>query len=90
LFSQGANATPDGARDDALDATASNIASKTNDADYRRLSRTPEQSPEFHKALSQIWSSKPQFTAEQLASIKVPTAILIADHDEWIKEDQGE
>jgi pimeloyl-ACP methyl ester carboxylesterase len=89
LFSQGANATLDGARDDALDATASDIASKANEADYRRLSKTPEQFPEFHKAMSRMWSSEPQFTAEQLASIKVSTAIVIADHDEWIKEDHA-
>jgi pimeloyl-ACP methyl ester carboxylesterase len=89
LFSQGANATTDGARDDALDATASDIATKANEADYRRLSKTPEQLPEFHKALKTMWDNEPQFTTAQLASIKVPTAIVIADHDEWIKEDHA-
>jgi pimeloyl-ACP methyl ester carboxylesterase len=88
LFSQGANAT-DGARDDALDATASDLATKANEADYKRLSKTPEQLPEFHKALSRMWSCEPQFTAEQLAAVKVPTAIVIADHGEWIKEEHA-
>jgi hypothetical protein len=33
--------------------------------------KTPEQLPEFHKALSQMWNSEPQLTTEQLAAITV-------------------
>jgi pimeloyl-ACP methyl ester carboxylesterase len=89
LFSQGANVTPDGGRNEPLDATASHVATPALDADYRRLSKTPDQMPEFKTALNQMWDHEPQWTAQQLATIKVPTAIVISDHDEWIKEDHA-
>ncbi len=31
-----------------------------------------------------MWASEPNWTAEQLAAIKVPTAIVLGDHDEAI------
>jgi pimeloyl-ACP methyl ester carboxylesterase len=85
LFSQGANATPDGTFPDAADPTASKAASALWGADYRRLSKTPDQYEALHKALGKMWDSEPQFTATQLASIRIPTAIVMSDHEEWIK-----
>ncbi len=89
LFAQGANATTDGVFDNAADPTASNTASALWAADYRKLSKTPEQFELFHKAMKQMWDSQPDYTAEQLASIRVPTAIVICDHDEWIKPEHA-
>lgn len=89
LFAQGANATPDGTFPMAADSTASKAASELWAADYRRLSKTPDEYESFHKALGRMWDSEPQFSATQLASIRTPTAIVMSDHDEWIKPDHA-
>ena len=85
LFAQGANATPDGTFPAAADTTASKAASALWAADYRRLSKTPDEYDALHKALGKMWDSEPQFTAAQLASIRVATAVVMSDHDEWIR-----
>jgi pimeloyl-ACP methyl ester carboxylesterase len=89
LFAQGANATLDGIFSEAADPTASKSASRLWEADYRRLSPTPDQFDAFHKAMNRMWESEPNYTAAQLAAIHVPTAIVIGDHDEWIKPEHA-
>jgi pimeloyl-ACP methyl ester carboxylesterase len=89
LFAQGANVTTDGTYNDAVDPTASHAASQLEADDYRRLSKTPDGFDDFHKALSKMWNSEPNYSASQLASIRVPTAIVMCDHDEWIKPDHA-
>jgi pimeloyl-ACP methyl ester carboxylesterase len=89
LFSQGANATPDGAYQDAADPTASKAASALWAAEYKRLSRTPDQYEALHKALGRMWNGEPNYTTQQLAGIRVPTAIVLCDRDEWIKPEHA-
>jgi pimeloyl-ACP methyl ester carboxylesterase len=89
LFAQGANATIDGTFSDAADPTASKAAAKLWEADYRKQSRTPDQYDAFHAALNKMWEKEPNYTAAQLGGIKVPTAIVMSDHDEWIKPDHA-
>jgi pimeloyl-ACP methyl ester carboxylesterase len=57
LFAQGANATLDGIFSEAADPTASKSASQLWEADYRRLSPTPDQFDAFHKAMNRMWES---------------------------------
>lgn len=90
LFAQGANATLDGIYSDAADPTASKAASRLWEAEYRRLSPTPDQSEAFHKAMKRMWESEPNYTRAELATIHVPTAIVICDHDEWIKPEHAQ
>jgi pimeloyl-ACP methyl ester carboxylesterase len=90
LFAQGANATTDGILNEAADPTASKAASRLWEADYRRLSRTPDQFDAFRRAMNQMWDREPNFTQTQLAAIRVPTAIVICDRDEWIKPDHAQ
>jgi pimeloyl-ACP methyl ester carboxylesterase len=85
LFAQGANATLDGINEKAADPAASTKAGQLWEADYRRLSPTPDQYQAFHEALNQMWNREPAYTTAQLARITVPTAIVVADHDEWVK-----
>lgn len=89
LFAQGANATPDGLFADAADPTASHAASRMWADDYRRLSKTPDEYAAFHQAMKLMWDSQPNYTAAQLSGIRVPTAIVICDHDEWVKPDHA-
>jgi len=85
LFAQGANATPDALYADAADPTASKAAARLWEAQYRKLSKTPAEYDAFHKTMKQMWDSEPNYSAAQLSGIRVPTAIVICDRDEWIK-----
>jgi pimeloyl-ACP methyl ester carboxylesterase len=89
LFAQSANVTLDGAYDKAADPRASNAADALWKADYMRLSRTPNEYAAFHGAMSKMWNSEPNYTASQLAAIRVPTEIALSDHDEWIKPEHA-
>ena len=53
-------------------------------ADYKKLSKTPDQYDAFVEQISHMWESQPAWTKEQLATIKTPTAIVLGDHDEAI------
>jgi pimeloyl-ACP methyl ester carboxylesterase len=85
LFAQGANVTLDGTYAKAADPAASKAAAALWAADYRRMSETPDQYDALHAALGKMWDSEPNFTAAELAGIRTPTAVVMSDHDEWIK-----
>jgi pimeloyl-ACP methyl ester carboxylesterase len=90
LFAQGGNATPDGLFADAADPKASNAATRLWAEQYQRLSKTPAQYAEFHKAMKRMWDSEPNYSTAQLSGIRVPTAIVICDRDEWIKPEHAQ
>lgn len=53
--------------------------------DYARLSATPDQFKEFAEAVDQMMKSQPNYTARDLADIRVPVSIVQSEHDEFIK-----
>jgi pimeloyl-ACP methyl ester carboxylesterase len=59
-------------------------------AEYKRLSKTPEEYTAFVEQIGQMWASEPAWTTEQLAAITVPTAIVLGDHDEAITREHTE
>ena len=54
-------------------------------ADYRRLSKTPNQFDQFVSQISAMWTNQPNFTPEQLESINIPVAIAVGEYDEVVK-----
>jgi pimeloyl-ACP methyl ester carboxylesterase len=58
--------------------------------EYKRLSKTPDQYDAFVGQIGKMWESEPAWTDEQLAAIKVPTAIVLGDHDEAITREHTE
>jgi pimeloyl-ACP methyl ester carboxylesterase len=56
-------------------------------ADYAKLSKTPKEFDAFVGQISEMWANQPNFTPEQLKSIKVPVAVALGEHDEAIKMD---
>ena len=58
--------------------------------EYEKLSSTPKQYKTFYDKISKMWKTEPNFTKKQLESIKVPTWIVDADHDEAIKRQDTE
>ncbi len=84
LFAQAANVTVDGVDPNVMNNATFNAYIERSGKDYARLSKTPDQYNAFVDQISHMWASEPAWTKEQLAAIKVPTAIVLGDHDEAI------
>jgi pimeloyl-ACP methyl ester carboxylesterase len=53
--------------------------------EYAALSATPKGYDGFVEAISRMWATQPNWTADQLAAIKTPVLVVDGDHDEAIK-----
>lgn len=58
--------------------------------DYAQLSATPDQFDEFSNAVSLMQETQPNYSADDLAQIGVPVAIIHSEHDEFIKREHAE
>jgi pimeloyl-ACP methyl ester carboxylesterase len=58
--------------------------------DYQRLSPTPEKFGEFSEAVGLMQRTQPNYSAEDLAQIHVPVAIVQSEFDEFIKREHAE
>jgi len=58
--------------------------------DYAELSATPEQFSSLAEAVSSMQKSQPNYSAQDLAAIKVRVAIVQGEHDEFIKLEHAE
>ena len=58
--------------------------------DYTRLSTTPDRFDEFSEAVGLMQRTQPDYSAEDLAQIRVPVAIVHSEHDEFIKREHAE
>ncbi|HSK87130.1 MAG TPA: alpha/beta hydrolase [Anaerolineales bacterium] len=58
--------------------------------DYRELSDTPDQFDEFSEAVGLMQRTQPNYSADDLAQIRVPVAIVHSEHDEFIKREHAE
>jgi len=57
--------------------------------DYARLSTTPDQFDEFSEAVSLMQRTQPNYSADDLAQIRVPVAIVQSEQDEFIKREHA-
>ncbi len=90
LFAQGANVTPDGTKPDTLEAPVFAAFVARAGEDYKRLSPTPNDYAAFRDEITHMWDTQPHWSQAQLSAIRVPTAIVLGDHDEGIKRDHTE
>ncbi|MCA1370065.1 alpha/beta hydrolase [Bradyrhizobium sp. BRP14] len=58
--------------------------------DYAELSSTPDAFDDFVAAVSEMMSTQPNYSASDLAEIRVPVAIVQGEHDEFIKGEHAE
>jgi pimeloyl-ACP methyl ester carboxylesterase len=58
--------------------------------DYAQLSHTPDEFDAFSEAVGLMQRTQPNYTAEDLAQIQVPVAIVQSEHDEFIKREHAE
>jgi pimeloyl-ACP methyl ester carboxylesterase len=89
LFAFAANSNTSGVKDSGKNAAFSTYLRRTQD-EYQKLSVTPTEFAAFHKQLKKMWTTEPNFSDDQLRSIKVPTWIVDGDHDEAIKHEDSD
>nr|WP_199045271.1 alpha/beta hydrolase [Dyella sp. ASV24] len=58
--------------------------------DYAQLSSTPDDFDAFVAAISEMMRTQPNYLADQLATIRVPVAVVQSEHDEFIKPEYAE
>lgn len=58
--------------------------------DYQQLSPTPDKFDEFSEAVGLMQRTQPNYSADDLAGIRVPVAIVHSEHDEFIRQEHAE
>jgi pimeloyl-ACP methyl ester carboxylesterase len=58
--------------------------------DYAQLSATPDQFVPFAEAVRRMQRTEPNYSLRDLAEIRVPVAIVHAEHDEFIRPEHAE
>jgi pimeloyl-ACP methyl ester carboxylesterase len=58
--------------------------------DYAQLSATPDDFNAFVGAVSEMMKTQPDYSAHDLARIRVPVAIVQSEHDEFIKPEHAD
>jgi pimeloyl-ACP methyl ester carboxylesterase len=89
LFAFAANSDPSGVADIAHSPVFNAFIARA-EKEYETLSPTPGQYKAFLAQITKMWETQPNWTAEDLNRIAVPTWIVDADHDEAIKRENTE
>jgi len=86
LFAFAANSDPSGVADIAQSPVFNAFIARA-EKEYAQLSPTPDQYQAFLAQITKMWETQPNWTADDLKRITVPTWIVDADHDEAIKRE---
>jgi pimeloyl-ACP methyl ester carboxylesterase len=86
LFAFAANSDPSGVADIGHSPVFNAYIARA-EKEYEKISPTPTQYKAFVDQITKMWDTEPNWTAADLAGIKVPTWIVDADHDEAIKRE---
>lgn len=89
LFAFGANADSSGVYENAGKAPLVIAFEARAKEEYRQLSPTPGDWGSFQAVMSKMWTTEPNFTPEQLRSIRVPSTIADGEHEEIIKPEHA-
>ncbi|MEO8669146.1 MAG: alpha/beta hydrolase [Bauldia sp.] len=89
LFAFAANSDPSGVADIASSPVFTAYIARA-EKEYEKLSATPTEYQSFLDQIGKMWASQPNWTADDLKKIAVPTWIVDADHDEAIKRENTE
>jgi pimeloyl-ACP methyl ester carboxylesterase len=87
LFAFGANSNPRGVREDVGENPAVKESLARREKEYQQLSTTPDEFNSIRDRIREMQRREPDFTAQQLQGITVPTWIVDGDHDEAIKRE---
>ena len=86
LFAFAANSDPSGVKDVNQSPVFTSFIARAR-KEYEKLSPTPTEYDAFLTQITKMWETQPNWTGDDLASVKVPTWIVDADHDEAIKRE---
>jgi len=90
VFFFGCNMDPSGTKE----ITAPNAVLKRcfsrHVRDYAALSATPDQFESLADAVGEMMKTQPNYTASDLAKVRVPVAIVQSEHDEFIKREHAD
>jgi len=89
LFAFAANSDPSGVADIANSPVFNAFIARA-EKEYEKLSPTPAEYKAFLAQITKMWETQPNWTADDLKRIAVPTWIVDADHDEAIKRENTE
>ncbi len=89
VFFFGCNMDPSGAKEFELRPTIERCLSR-HKKDYKQLSTTPDQFDGFFEAVGLMQRTQPNYSANDLAQIRVPVTIAHSEHDEFIKREHAE
>lgn len=89
VFFFACNMDPSGVKEIEYGPTLKHCMSR-HAKDYTRLSATPHQFEEFTYAVGLMQRTQPNYSADELAQIRVPVAIAHSEHDEFIRREHAE
>ena len=87
LFAFTANSDPSGVKEDVAENPINKALAVRVRKEYAELSSTPDEYESFRDQIHRMWDTQPNFTAELLSGINVPTWIVDGDHDTEIKRE---
>jgi pimeloyl-ACP methyl ester carboxylesterase len=90
LFTFGANYNTSGYKTEVSDTSLSLRYIAQAEADYRRLSPTPDGFGTLRNALGKLYSNEPNLDPEDIKTIKAPTVIAFGQYEQFIKREHFE
>ena len=84
LFAQAANTKVEGVKSDVMENKTFVAYIERSGEVYKKISPTPNEYDAFVDQIGAMWASQPNWPDADLKSIKVPTAIVLGDHDEAV------
>ncbi len=82
LFAQAANVSPSGLFPETIASAVNDVKASAATGDGQTAS---DEMPPLQQAIETMWATEPNYTTAELRSIRVPTEIVVGDHDEFIK-----
>lgn len=89
VFFFGCNMDPSGTKEFEFTPIVGRCFSR-HTKDYAELSATPDQFDAFSEAVGLMMKTQPNYSADDLAQVRVPVAIVQSEHDEFIKREHAE
>jgi pimeloyl-ACP methyl ester carboxylesterase len=89
VFFFACNMDPSGTKEFALTPVVERCYNR-HVQDFAALSPTPDQFDALSAAVSQMQQTQPNYSAADLAKIRVPVTVVQAEHDEFIKQEHAE
>lgn len=90
LFTFGANFNVSGYKSEPIDTAMAHRFMALMEANYRKLSPTPDGFLRLRKALGKMYSTEPDLKPAEIKTIKAPTVIACGQYDQFIKREHFE